>query len=374
MRVLLTLSSLQVGGAERNVVSVLPHMRAQGIEVALCTLGTRPDSFLAGEVERLGVPRFDLGARRLLDIPAFMRFLRLIRAERMEILHGEDQYGALFCALAAKLTGTPFVYTRHNEEEETPSFNYRLRAGLTLRAAREARRVIAVSEAIRALLHRQTQIPIERITTIYNGINTNRFDTRSLRARKRVELGWREEEVIVLMVAVIRKDKGHDVLFETLPALRGRIPNLKIKIVGDGPYAEIRRREAAQFSDCVEFLGQRDDVPALLGAADLLVSPSRTEALPTAPIEAGAAGLTVVATDVGGTREVVEDGVTGFLVPSGDAGALTQRVAEILTTPDLATRMGEAARSRILRMFTLERQAENTARLYRQVLNHSARQ
>jgi glycosyltransferase involved in cell wall biosynthesis len=369
MRVLMTLSSLQVGGAERNVVSVLTHLRDQGIDIALCTLGTTPDTFLAQEVEWHGIPRFDLGASRLLDWLAFRRFLALIREQRIDLVHGEDQYASLFCSLASRLIGIPFVYTRHNAEEEIRSFNHRVRAWLMLRAAQRAKRVIAVSEAVRGLFHKQSRIPLDRIVTIYNGIDARRFDTRDRRAAKRAELGWEEDEVIVLMVAVIRKDKGHDVLFEAAESIRARVPSVKFKIVGDGPYAGTRRREAAHLADFVEFLGQRDDVPELLGAADLLISPSRTEALPTALIEAGAAGLPVVATDVGGTREIVEAGVTGFLIPEGDSAALARRSVEVLSTPGLAQRLGHAAKIRISRIFTLENQAKFTARLYKELLS-----
>jgi glycosyltransferase involved in cell wall biosynthesis len=121
----------------------------------------------------------------------------------------------------------------------------------------------------------------------------------------------------------------------------------------------------------VEFLGVRDDVPELIAAADLLVHPSRTEALPTAPIEAGAAGLPVVATDVGGTREIVEEGITGYLVANGDARALADRILKILGDRELAMQMGKAAQERVGRMFNLEQQAERTAKLYEQVLASS---
>lgn len=184
----------------------------------------------------------------------------------------------------------------------------------------------------------------------------------------RARLGWRAEDVIAVVVAVIRKDKGHEVVFEALPQIRQEIPGIRIKIVGDGPHAAVLRREAINLDDIVEFVGQRDDVPELLGAADVLLLPSRTEALPTVLIEAGAAGLPVVATDVGGTREIVEDGTTGFVVPSGNALSLASRAVDILSDPDLASAMGEAARARINRLFTLERQARLTSGLYQQVM------
>ena len=347
MRALLTLSSLQVGGAERNVVSVLPHLQQCGIDVGLCTLGTLPDSFLAEELRRHDVPRFDLGARRLLDPIAFGRLMRLLRTFRPDVIHGEDQYASLFSAASARLLGIPFVYTRHNEREDSATFNQHARAQLTLRGARGASRVIAVSEAIRRFLAGPGGVSLERIETIHNGIDLRPFAGGASRALLRQRHGWSETERVVLMVAVVRKDKGHDVLFDAIRMVRNGVPDARFKIVGDGPWLARRRSEAADLSDCVEFLGNCNDVPDLLMAADLLVSPSWTEALPTAPIEAGAAGLPVVATDVGGTREIVEHGVSGYLVASGDAGGIAARISEILADRSLAARLGGAARERV---------------------------
>jgi len=368
MRILITLTSLQVGGAERNVVALMPHLRNEDIDVLFCTLGTQQDSFLADTVARHGITRFDLGARRLIDLSGFQRFLRLIKEQSVDVLHAEDQYATLFCAAAAPLTGTKWIYTRHNEIEEQPNRRAKFKADLTFRAARGATRCIAVSEAIRQSFHRRAKVPIERIVTIHNGIDITPFNTgTTTKTEKRLALGWQPDDIVLIYVAVIRKDKGHDVLFEAAPRIRECAPNVKIKIVGDGPYAAVRQQEAAHLSDYVEFLGQRDDVPELLLAADLLVMPSRTEGLPTAPIEAGAAGLPVVASDVGGTGEIVEDGVTGFLVPSGDAEALAERVTQILQEPEGGARMGMNARERVQRLFTLENQAAQTAQLYRSV-------
>jgi len=371
MRVLITLSSLQVGGAERNVVAVLPYLQRQGIDVALCTMRTSQDSFLAEILQETDVPRIDLGARRLLDADAFRRFLQVITEFRADIVHGEDQDASLLCAAASRTRGIPFIYTRHNEREEVPTIRSRIRAALVLHEARRAVRVIAVSDAIRLFLQQNYAVDPNRIVTIYNGIDLQRFAVHKPREMKRAELGWPKESFIVIMVAVIRRDKGHDVLFDAARAICVAMPSVRIKIVGDGPWAAQRQIEAASLGDVVEFLGARDDVPDLLAAADLLVHPSRTEALPTAPIEAGAAGLPVVATDVGGTREIVENGITGYLVGNGDARALADRILRILGDRGLAMQMGKAAQERVGRLFNLDQQAERTANLYEQVLASS---
>ncbi len=365
VRVLVTLSSLQVGGAERNVVSLLPHLRREGIDVSLCTLSTRFDSYLAEVAARTDVPRYDLDARRLLDVRGFRRFLRLLRERGIDVVHAEDQYSTLFASAAYRLTGLPWVSTRHNVMEERPDLRSRVRAGMCLFALKGSTRCITVSDAIQGALSEKRVLPADRMITIYNGIELEKFAVSQDRETIRHQLGWPLQDAIVVIVAVIREDKGHDLLFKAAQRILDLVPNLHIKVVGDGPFSGVRQQQAAALGDRVEFMGQRSDVPLLLSAADLLVMPSRNEGLPTVLIEAGAAGLPVVATDVGGTREIVEDEVTGFVVPPEAVTALSERMAETLLNPDLARRLGEKARDHISRVFTLTNQARQTAAVYR---------
>jgi glycosyltransferase involved in cell wall biosynthesis len=120
--------------------------------------------------------------------------------------------------------------------------------------------------------------------------------------------------------------------------------------------------------DAVEFLGERMDVPDILRASDLLIQASWSEALPTVLIEAGAAGLPVVATDVGGSAEIVQDGKSGFIVPPGNPAALAARTITLLQAPALAQQMARYAHDFVHATFSLPRQAEQTLALYTQVL------
>lgn len=368
LRVLVTLSSLQVGGAERNVVSLLPYLEREGLDVALCTLSKRSDSYLANIAARTDVPRYNLDARKLLDLSGFHRFLRLLQERNVDIIHAEDQYATLYSSVASLLTGIPWVATRHNVAEEKPDVRSRVRAELCLVALRGANRCITVSDAIRRALSEKRVLPPERMITVYNGVEMEKFATSGDLKASRRALNWPLDDAIVLVVAVIREDKGHDLLFEATKRLLATVPNLCIKVVGDGPFRAVRQREAAFLGDRVEFMGQRSDVPLLLNASDLLVMPSRNEGLPTVLIEAAAAGLPVVATDVGGTREIVEHDVTGFVVPPNDVSALSQRMAELMLNPDLAKRLGHAGRERIKQIFTLSNQARKTAAVYNELV------
>lgn len=369
MRAVLMLSSIAMGGSERVLVSLLPYIKAQGIDVRLCTLNTRRDSLLVEDFQKSGIPRFDMGAKRMLDPQAWKKFVAMLKDEKIDIIHAQDQDTNIYAAAAHRRHGMPSVMTRHVMVEPTDTRKEAIRAQMVFAAAKYGfDGIVAVSNAVRHHFSKQAGIPLSKIETIYNGIEVDRFATRDKRAAKRQEMGWDEATPIVIMVAVLRRGKGHEVLFEAVPAIKAAVPNVKIMLVGEGELSDSLREQAKLHSDVIEFLGQRGDVSELLGASDVLVLPSLSEALPTVLIEAGAASLPLVATDVGGSAEIVVDGETGYIVPPNQSEPLAQRLIELLQNPAFARQMGENARQRVVKIFSLEEQAKQTVALYERVL------
>jgi glycosyltransferase involved in cell wall biosynthesis len=367
------ISSLAMAGTERNIVSVAPHIRAQGVSLCLVSMNTRRDSPLTAEFEKSGIERFDLQARRMTDPSAWMRFARMLRGRQIDIIHAQDQDTIIYAALAHRLLKIPTVMTRHVLFEPADTVKEKVRARLALMAARLGYdRIIAVSEAVRQDFSELASIPVTKIETIYNGLEIDRFVIPSPKVDLRARFGWDPDAPTVIMVAALRRGKGHEVLFEAIPQIQAEIPGVKIKLVGGGEIADQIRAQAAPYGDVIEFLGQRTDVPELLAASDVLTLPSWAEALPTVLLEAGAASLPCVATDVGGAREIVLDGGTGYIVPPGDADALAARLIDVLRDREAARAMGERARRRIVSTFSLERQAERIVDLYERVGSGSA--
>jgi glycosyltransferase involved in cell wall biosynthesis len=369
MRAVLMISSIAMGGAERILVSVLPHLRATGLDVRLVSLNTRRDSPLTEDFNKSGIERFDLGAKRMIDPQAWSKFITMLRQEKIDILHAQDQDTNIYAAVAHLRHGMASVMTRHVLVEPMDTWKEAIRAWMVLTAAKYGfNKIVAVSEAVRQSFSKQAGIPLSHIETIYNGIEVERFATRHKREAKRAEMGWQPDTLIVIMVAVLRRGKGHEVLFEAIPQIQVAVPNVKIKLVGEGELSESLREQAQPYGDVVEFLGQRKDVPELLGASDVLILPSLSEALPTVLIEAGAASLPLVATDVGGSAEIVETGKTGFIVPPGQAQPFAEKLIYLLKNSDEARQMGERARERIVSLFSLEQQARQTVALYERIL------
>jgi glycosyltransferase involved in cell wall biosynthesis len=370
LRVMVMMSSIAMGGGERNIVSVLPYLRRNGATIVLGTMNTRRDGPLADVFSQTEIERFDLGAKRMLDLNAFRKLLSFLRERQIDIIHAQDQDTIIYAGLASRLLGIPSIMTRHVLEESNINWKKRLRLQMVYFSARYGiTRVIAVSEMVREHFSRQARISLSKIEKIYNGIELEKFGRFTRRNEIRAKLGWDLNRPMGVFVSVLRPGKGFELLFECIPRIREYIPDFQVKLVGGGKLESELREQAAPLGEAVEFLGQRMDIPELLGASDLLIQASWSEALPTVLIEAGAASIPVVATNVGGSAEIVHDGVGGILIPAGDGDALVKAVVELLRDREKSCQMGKNANRFILENFSLEKQASTTIDLYERVFS-----
>jgi glycosyltransferase involved in cell wall biosynthesis len=227
--------------------------------------------------------------------------------------------------------------------------------------------VIAVSDAAREAYMASASEHRGRVVTVRNGVVAEPRPGAGAAARER--LGLTPEHLVVAMVSVLRPGKGHDVAIQAVEVLRSRFPELRLVIVGDGAARAEVERLAAPLGQSAILTGHRHDVMELLDAADILLHPSRFDALPTALLEAMAASVPVVCTAVGGIPEILAGEQGGRLVdPSGGADELCEALARLLSDRDARRRLGEAGRARFEREFTVRSWAERMREVYDSVL------
>ncbi|MFN8530239.1 MAG: glycosyltransferase [Anaerolineae bacterium] len=362
LRVLYLIDSFQMGGAERITAAFLPHFDPAQVEPILCTLNLRKESPLIEQVRAF--PRFNLRAKRLLDPLAFARLIGVLRRERIDLIHAQLQDATVFATLAHVITRIPVVITRHVMVDDETNWRRSRRSQLERWAVRtSAARVISVSKAAGERYREMVGLPAERFETIYNGIDLERFGGGEKAADLRARLGLPTGVPLVTMVGVLRAGKGQDVCIEAARSL----PGVHFALVGDGELRTDLEAQAADLRDRVHFLGQRMDIPDILRASDGFVLPSDNEALPTVVIEAGAAGLPVIASQVGGIPEIIEEGVSGLLIPVRRPDLLAEKIRWVLDHPDEGKRLGETASQRIRSIFSLPAQTAALTHLYRQV-------
>lgn len=367
--ILQVLPALVSGGVERGTVEIAEAIVASGFRALVASAGGP----LAAEVERVGgrhitLPlntKSPLGIRRNAGALA-----ALVRQEEIAILHARSRAPAWSALLAARRTGARFVTTYHGSYNEGFP-GKRLYNSVMARGDL----VIAISRFIAGLITERHGTPPERIRLIPRGVDPRRFDPAAVPASRLLALreawGVAPDQPVILLPGRMTRWKGQAVLVEAL----ARLPGRAVAVLAGGGSAgfaqELRQRAAALgVADRVLLIGHVDDLAATLLAADVVVHASTdAEAFGRTVIEAQAMGRPVIAADLGGPRETVEEGVTGWRVPPGDPAALAAALARVLAMPEperLA--IGQHARAVVLRDYTTAAMQAATIAVYRELL------
>lgn len=343
----------EVGGAEISLANLLGALDP-AIEVRV--MGTHPDV-----IERVAASRPNTATirtpdvRGARDLGAILATRHAIAADRPDILHASlsSPWACRYAILAASTV--PGVRTVAVEQLVLPLPTERVR-----RLKRASSRGLAAHVAVGGVSARAVEtdagLRARSVRTIHNGVPDRTLPPPTPDA----------PHPAIATLARLDPVKGLDVLARAVAA----IPGLHATVVGRGPEQELLTREATALGIDERFVlaGWRDDPRQTLADADLFVLPSRAEGLPLSICEAMLAGLAVVATDVGSVREVVEDGVTGLLVPPDDAAALTAAIRTLLDDPARRAAMGTAGRARAAAEFTVDAMARRYEALYSDVL------
>ncbi len=317
-----------------------------------------------------GIPVEVLPLVRAFDFGWPRRLARLIRERNIHLIQSHEFTTNCYATAAARLAGIPIVCTVHGKNYY-PERLYRRAA--TRWTAKNAGAFVAVSHDLSGFLTARVGIPEARIHTIHNGADLARFASPAKRrSAVRKELGIKGDRFVCITVAALFEVKAHEVLLEAAAQMIQSHPHATFLLVGEGPLEAHLRARAHQLgvADHVVFAGFRSDIPDLLAAADLFVLPSHSEGLPVSVIEAAAAGLPVVATRVGGLAEVVEDGLSGTLVPAGAADALAHAIGCMAADPERTRHMAGAGQRVVRERFGMERMITAYTRLYTGLLGH----
>lgn len=358
VRVVHLVLSLDVGGLEKVVLDLARHV--DPTRFATRVLCLRDGGPLRPRFEGLGVPVDSLGRRDLPKGRTLLRLVRWLRQARPHVLHTHNPSPHLFGALAARAAAVPvLVHTKHGrnypDSPRAVAWN-RLASWLS-------DRVVPVSADAAAVARQVEHVPRRKIAVIRNAIDLADFPPPS-----GPRPGSARHAVHVARLIDVTKDQT--TLLRAARLVADQDPAFRLTIVGDGPDRAPLTALAGQLglADCVRFLGYRSDVSALLGAAGFFVLSSRSEGISLTLLEAMAAGLPVVATEVGGNREVVVPGQTGLLVPERSPGALAGAMLALVRDPEQARRLGAAGRRRVEDQFSLPRMVAQYECLYLSLL------
>ena len=358
LRIMLVIDELDIGGTEQQLLELVRHLpRARYTPLVCCFRYGRK----AAEIEQLGIPVVHLPKRGRVDVGLLRRLVKLMRSERVDIVHTFLIGANLWGRLAALIARVPVIIAseRNVDVWEVPVKRHigRVLAGFT-------DRLVANAEAVRTYLIGQGVDP-KRVVTIRNGVDLRRFETPLDVGAIRQSLGVLPDEVLAAVVARLEPQKGHDTVVEAAARLREQCPRLRFLFVGGGSRETSLPELVARrgLADRIVFTGFRTDSAELIRAANLSILVSTREGLSNTLLESLAAGRPVIASRVGGNAEVVSPDV-GLLIPPQDPAALASALASLIADSESAARMGARGQERARREFAVGRMVAETAALY----------
>jgi glycosyltransferase involved in cell wall biosynthesis len=358
------LSGFEAGGTERQMTELIRRLDRRRFRVHVVCFRRRGP----------WLRRVETSAYEVVDFPthsfkspaaakALIAFVRWLHRRRIAVVHTCDLPANVFALTGAALARVPVRIG--SRRELTPPDKTRVHLTAQRLAYRAAHRIVANSAAAATCLAADG-VDESRIVVIPNGVDLSAFPARARDAGDAATRARTHDGPVVCTVANLRPEKGHDVLLHAAAIVLKRMPHARFRLVGDGPLRQPLGELAAslRIAHAVEFLGHREDVPALLVDSDVCAFPSRTEAFPNGLIEGMAAGLPVVASAVGGILELVDEGRNGLLVPVDDPAALAAGILRLLDDRPTGARLGESARATIESRYSFDRMVASFQELY----------
>ena len=364
-KVLHLVEDLKVGGLERTLAYIVENLDPSifSVEVWCISAG----GAIADELLEKGHKLRVLNLHDYYNPLNVFQLARQLRSEKILILHSHGYFATTMGRMAAVLARVPVRFV-HIQNSHWASHERSSRNDLVDRILSHfTNRIIACSDAAGRYQIEAVKVNPEKVITIRNCTDIERYGSHEATANAREELGIGDNDLVIGSVGRLEKIKGHRILLEVTADLTEDFPNLKLVIVGDGDERSILEeiRSDLGLVNHVMITGIRDDVERFLPVFDVYVQPTiGREGLPLTVVEAMAARLPVVASDLGGTCEAVIHEKTGILVPPGDRDSLTSALSRILSDQEMRSRMGEEGWKACKQKFSVESMVEATTTLY----------
>jgi glycosyltransferase involved in cell wall biosynthesis len=373
IRVLHLITRLPIGGAERLLIGVLRTLDTESFESVVCCIMDRGE--LAVEVEALGVPLVSLGLMQKhgFDRKVVPALCQLMRDQRIDIVHTHLYHANLYGRLAARNAKLPAIASVHNTYSR-PRW-HRLLINRFL--ARGTYRITAGSREIEEDILRYDKVAVEKVVRLTNCVDLDRVGSDLSPAQAKTQLGFAPDDTVIGCVGRMEEQKGHGYLLEAFAQLcslpHAPAARLRLLVVGDGRLKQTLHDSAARLgiAHACRFPGSISRLADVYRGIDIFVMPSLWEGLSLAMLEAMAAGLPMIATAVGGTREVIgETDSYGIVVPPADPQALALAIERLLMNPALRRSMGESGAQHVRSRYDVVSQVRQLEAIYRQAYSH----
>ena len=351
------------GGAERVISNLSASLDPARYRAILCLF--RP-GWIQEHTENRGVRTYVIPTQGMFDWRWVLRVKRLLKDEHVDLIHAHEFDANVQGTFVAALSGVPLVATVHGKNY----FWEKLRRRLAYQWVSRNATMVAVSENLKQFIVEKVGVDSGHVKVVYNGVDLLPHCGPDDIDQCRKELDLPTSDQIVGVVGNLYPVKGHQYLIAAIPAVLAKCPNTTFIFAGRGQLEGELKEQAHQLgvAQKVRFLGLRQDIPRILAVLHAFVLPSLSEGLSMAILEAMVAGKPVIATDVGGNPELVEDSETGYLVPSQNSQALADRLISLLMNRDRALQFGKVGQLRAQGQFSLRTMVREYQGIYDQCI------
>ena len=351
------------GGAERVISNLSASLDPARYRAILCLF--RP-GWIQEHTENRGVRTYVIPTQGMFDWRWVLRVKRLLKDEHVDLIHAHEFDANVQGTFVAALSGVPLVATVHGKNY----FWEKLRRRLAYQWVSRNATMVAVSENLKQFIVEKVGVDSGHVKVVYNGVDLLPHCGPDDIDQCRKELDLPTGDQIVGVVGNLYPVKGHQYLIAAIPAVLAKCPNTTFIFAGRGQLEGELKEQVHQLGVApkVRFLGLRQDIPRILAVLHAFVLPSLSEGLSLAILEAMVAGKPVIATDVGGNPELVEDSETGYLVPSQNSQALADRLISLLMNRDRALQFGKVGQLRAQGQFSLRTMVREYQAIYDQCI------
>lgn len=357
--------SFNIGGIETLILNMCKVLDKDKFNIYICSF--KEDNVLENEFKDLGIPIHIIAKKEGIDISLIFKLRKLLRKLNIDIVHTHNSaqwfYGVLACIGLHK----PYlIHTQHSVlEKGRGKLLYSLRY-----LAKKTAFIVCVAKYVADYMLNEGRLNTEKVKVIYNGITIDRFAVEINKQQIKSSLNIPHDCKLIGIIARLALIKDHRTLLDAFKYVVQKINNVKLLVVGDGELLKKLEEYSKELAieNKVIFLGKKRDIPEILNILDLFVLSSVNEGMSITLLEAMAASLPIVATEVGGNSEVVVHNKTGILVPSQDPEKMASAINELLTDCVKANEMGKEGKNRVLQKFSIE----NMVKEYQTIYNNLA--
>ncbi|KAA3612232.1 MAG: glycosyltransferase [Calditrichaeota bacterium] len=370
IRVLQVVDGFRMGGAENKLWELVEHLDTNQFESFVANVG--PSGPLADKFKSINVPVFDCSRKHRFDVAPIFKLKKIMREYKIDVVQNTLFWADMVGSIAARLAKVPVVISWETVTHEGNPYHAQLqrRFGYQI-AMKYTDCVAAVSHEIKQSLQTRRNLPAEMIEVIHYGVDLEKFSPNGTTGEKRKELGFSENDVAIVIVARLEKVKGHRYFVEAFAKVAAKYPHASVIFVGDGAERTMLEKmvSEANLESQIRFMGIRRDVPQVLNAVDFFVLPSIAgEGLPNVVLEAMACRKPVVAADVGGTAEAVNDGKNGFIFPPKNIEKMAAALERLISDRHLLNEFSANSRQIAETDFSLGKEVNAFQQLYLKLL------